>query len=85
MSQSTYQYPVTIRVMSVRHQILDYFPFSQKCSSKGARRCGNVTVQLRPHVRERLNIRRVKPYKQPTPSALDTVHQDQPAADSLEG
>ena len=39
---------------------------------------GNVTVQLRPHVRERLNIRRVKPYKPPTPSALDAIHQVSP-------
>jgi transposase InsO family protein len=31
---------------------------------------GNITVQLNPHLRERLNIRRVKPYKAPTPSVL---------------
>ena len=37
---------------------------------------GNITVQLNPHLRERLNIRRVKPYKAPTPSVL--LEQDDP-------
>ena len=27
---------------------------------------GNVTIQLRPGVTERLNIRRIEPYKEPT-------------------
>ena len=36
---------------------------------------GNIIIQVNPHLRERLNIRRVKPYKQPTPSALQ--HQQQ--------
>ena len=31
---------------------------------------GNVTIQLRDGVSERINIRRVKPYKEPTPSVL---------------
>ena len=37
---------------------------------------GNITVQLNPHLRERLNIRRVKPYKAPSPSVL--LEQDDP-------
>jgi transposase InsO family protein len=36
---------------------------------------GNITIQVNPHLRERLNIRRVKPYKQPTPSALQQQQQ----------
>lgn len=31
---------------------------------------GNLTIRLSDHLHERLNIRRVKPYKQPTPSVL---------------
>lgn len=31
---------------------------------------GNITIRLSDHLTERLNIRRVKPYKQPTPSVL---------------
>jgi len=31
---------------------------------------GNVTIQLTPHVRERVNIRKIKPYKPPTNSVL---------------
>jgi len=31
---------------------------------------GNVTIQLKPHVTERVNIRKIKPYKQPTNSVL---------------
>ena len=39
---------------------------------------GNITIQVNPHLRERLNIRRVKPYKQPTPSALQQQQLDTP-------
>ena len=38
---------------------------------------GNITIRLTPSLRERLNIRRVKPYKQPTPSALQQIEQPQ--------
>jgi hypothetical protein len=37
---------------------------------------GNLTVQLTPHIHERINIRRVKPYKSPTTSVLQ--EQDPP-------
>jgi len=37
---------------------------------------GNLTIQLTPHLRERINIRRVKPYKSPTTSVLQV--QDPP-------
>ena len=33
---------------------------------------GNVTIKLRDEVLERLNIRRVKPYHEPTVRAMDT-------------
>ena len=36
---------------------------------------GNITIQLRPGVTERLNIRRVKPYHAPTPSAVTNATQ----------
>ena len=36
---------------------------------------GNLTIQVSEHMQQRLNIRRVKPYRQPTPS---TLQQQQP-------
>mmetsp|Transcript_27436 Transcript_27436/g.40868 ORF Transcript_27436/g.40868 Transcript_27436/m.40868 type:complete len:1328 (-) Transcript_27436:212-4195(-) len=38
---------------------------------------GNITIRLRPHLSERLNIRRVKPYKPPTTSVLQAVDDSQ--------
>mmetsp|Transcript_23628 Transcript_23628/g.33739 ORF Transcript_23628/g.33739 Transcript_23628/m.33739 type:complete len:141 (-) Transcript_23628:24-446(-) len=34
---------------------------------------GNITIQLTQHLQERLNIRRVKPYRQPTPQVLQQI------------
>lgn len=38
---------------------------------------GNITIQLSEFMQQRLNIRRVKPYRQPTPSTLQTIQPPQ--------
>ena len=39
---------------------------------------GNITIQLTESMQQRLNIRRVKPYRQPTPPVLQQQQQQQP-------